>query len=39
MKAKANDRWIMAIEQPALESTWNTLYASTYWDMRFRVAV
>ena len=38
-KAKANDRWIMAIEQPALESTWNTLYASTYWDMRFSVAV
>ena len=28
----------MASGQPALELAWNTVFASTYWDMRLSVA-
>ena len=36
--ARARGRWLMASGQPALELAWNTVFASTYWDMRLSVA-
>ena len=37
-KAKSKDHWHMATEQPGIESTWNTMVASIYWDMRLSTA-
>jgi hypothetical protein len=36
--AQANGRWAMASGQPGVLTTWNTFYASTYWNMRLSVA-
>ena len=36
--AQANGRWAMASGQPEVLTTWNTFYASTYWNMRLSVA-
>ena len=36
--AQTNGRWVMASGQPDVLTTWNTFYASTYWNMRFSVA-
>jgi len=36
--AQTNGHWVMASGQPQVLTTWNTFYASTYWNMRFSVA-
>jgi len=36
--AKAKGHWIMSAGQPDMDTTWLTMYASTYWDMRLSVA-
>jgi len=35
--ARKEDRWLMS-RQSSVESTWNTTYASTYWEMRLSTA-
>jgi hypothetical protein len=35
--ARKENRWLMS-RQPAVMSTWNTTYASTYWEMRLSTA-
>ena len=37
-RARSSGKWIMALGQPDMQSTWNTNFASTYWDMRLSVA-
>ena len=37
-RAQKNGSWAMASGQPDVHTTWNTLYASTYWDMRLGFA-
>ena len=37
-RAKSTGHWHMATEQPGIASTWNTMVASTYWDMRLSTA-
>ena len=36
--ARERNRWEMSSGQPQVESTWNTLFASTHWDMRLSMA-
>ena len=36
--AREREKWLMGRGQPEVHTTWNTLYASTYWDMRLSVA-
>lgn len=36
--ARTEGRWVMAAGQREVQSTWNTLFASTYWDMRLSMA-
>ena len=36
--ARERNRWEMSSGQPQVESTWNTLFASTHWDMRLGMA-
>jgi hypothetical protein len=36
--SRERGRWLMASGQPQVQPTWNTLYASTYWDMRLSMA-
>ena len=35
--ARTENRWLMS-RQPAVMSTWNTAFASTYWEMRLSTA-
>ena len=36
--ARKNGRWAMASGQPGIHTTWSTLYASTYCEMRLGFA-
>ena len=36
--ARRSGHWAMASGQPGVDVTWNTLFASTYWDMRLGMA-
>ena len=36
--SRERGRWLMASGQPQVQASWNTLYASTYWDMRLSMA-
>ena len=36
--ARQSGKWAMAVGQGDVLTTWNTLYASTYWDMRLSMA-
>ena len=36
--SRERGKWLMGQGQPEVHTTWNTLYASTYWDMRLSVA-
>jgi len=36
-RAKATDKFLMS-QQPALKHTWNTMVASSFWDMRLSIA-
>jgi hypothetical protein len=36
--SRDRNRWEVGTGQPQIQSTWNTLFASTYWDMRLSMA-
>ena len=36
--ARAEDRFYLGVNHPVLDTSWNTLTAPTYWDMRLSVA-
>ena len=36
--ARGRNHWEMSSAQPQVESTWNTLFTSTHWDMRLGMA-
>ena len=36
--ARRTGHWVMASGQPQIDVTWNTLFASNYWNMRLSMA-